>query len=559
MASLSATIGIITSPFRRGLDEMRAQTKKWGSDINGTIAGAFAFGAVSAFVTNFISEMARVQDFADRLGESAVTIQRVGNAAKLSGSDLEFIVKNLSKMTLAAAESADKFAAVGINATAFANAGTEEKLIMLAQAYEDCNGSQAKMLALMDLLGPKGADMMIMLSQGVDQLKKLMNDVPTVGNTTVSAMAKLDDAIDGFHMRAKEALGSVIGLLGHLGAAAAAAWQTVTGNGSFMENYQKNIEPFIDQTPTGGGKKKDFDAQGEQAKQAADEKKKAEAAAKDLDQEMLDLARSRMTAEQKIADLKREQAQHAAAAQDKSKGDVEHLQEAKRVLELQQQIEAAEAEGMKKKQQLEDAQNKRKLEKMDPAQRIAELKRQQDELNKQADADPGTQASIEKKLEVLKLDDQIEAAEKEQHQKNMEGAKAEADLAEEANKQRLAKMNPLERIRELKRQQKELNDAAANDPDAKSRAEKKLEALKLNDEIAAAAKEMEGEGGKKGGPRSVIASSLAAIGGGGRTYVGTDPALSEARRHTSLLQQIAANTSSTGGEGGMPSPKANPF
>lgn len=56
------------------------------------------------------------------------------------------------------------------------------------------------------------------------------------------------------------------------------------------------------------------------------------------------------------------------------------------------------------------------------------------------------------------------------------------------------------------------------------------------------------EGDKKGNTKpSVISSSLASVGGGGGAYVGTDPALTEARRQTSLLQQIARSLVGAGG------------
>ena len=555
MSKLEATVGIKNGPFKNGLNEMRSQAKAWGSDIKSTIAGAFAFGAVASFFTNFVSEMARVKDLSDRLGESAQTIQRVGNAAKLSGSDLEFIVKTLNKMTLAAANSSDKFAEAGINATEFANAGMEEKILMLAGAYEEASGSQEKMLHFMELLGPKGQDIMILLSQGVAELKKQLNDVPTVSNTAIQAMALLDDSIDSFGQHAKQSLGSVIGLLAHLGAAAAAAWQMLDG-GSFSDNYLKNIENLLDQETTGGTKTKVKDFETKESTADADKKKAADAA-KALDEEMLKIARSRMDAEQKIADLKREQAQFAATAQDKTKSDAERLDAAKKVLEIQQQIETGEADAAKKKKQLEEEQNKQRLDKMDPAARLEELKKQQQELNDAADQAPDKQASIDKKMEALRMNSDIEAAQKEVELKQQEGAKAQSDLEEEQNKQRLAKMNPLDRIRELKRQQKELNDAAAKDPDAKSAAEKKLEALKLNDEIDSAEKELTGKK-KDSNNAAVISSSLASVGGGGRAYVGADPALTESRRQTSLLTQLVRNTT-PGGGGSSQSRTSNPF
>ena len=74
-------------------------------------------------------------------------------------------------------------------------------------------------------------------------------------------------------------------------------------------------------------------------------------------------------------------------------------------------------------------------------------------------------------------------------------------------------------------------------------------------EIDKAQKELDGNKGDK--KPTVVTSSLASIGGGGRTYIGADPALTESRRQTSLLQQLVRNTAQ-GGEA-MSMTSKNPF
>ena len=499
MAQANVTIGVKSGLFKKGLDDMRGQAQQWGSDIKSTIAGAFALGAVTSFVSGFVTEMARVKDLADRLGESSDTIQRVGNAAKLSGSDLEFVIKTLSRLTSEAMKSAEGFAKVGINADAFVNAGTEEKLLMLAKAYDESNGSQQKMADLMDLLGPKGQDMLIALSQGAEALKDQMKNVPIVAAQAVQAMAMLDDKVDEFAQHSKSSLGALLGLFAHLGAAIVATGQMITKGGSFSANYTRNIQNIVDDKPTGGlGRKKDFEGEEAQKKQA-DEAKKAAELGKNIDAEILDITRSRMDAEQKIASLKKEQAQYDAEARDKSKSVSEQRAAALKVLQIQQEIEAGQADIAKEKKKKEDD------------------------------------------------------AAKEAEKKAKETAKSQADLAEEERVQKLEKMKPEDRIKELKKQQKELNEAAAKETDPKAKAEKKLEALKLNDAIDAAVKEKDGNKSKP----AVISSYLASVGGGGGAYVGTDPALTESRRQTSLLQEISRKL---GTQGNSPlSQPRNPF
>lgn len=347
MAKATATLEVNNSGFKRGFDDMRKQTAAWSSDVKGMIAGAFAFGAISSFVSNFVSSMARVKDLSDRLGQSTDTIQRVGNAAKLSGTDIEFVTKTMTSLTLEAAKSAEGFAKLGINAEAFAAASMEDQVLMLAKAYEEASGNQQKMLDLMALLGPKGQDIMIMLAGGVEELNKQLNDVPIVSETAINAMANLDDAIDSFTQHAHESLGAIIGMFGQLGAAVMAVYQTFgitgfDGNGkSFVENMTANMESTLDQKSTAETKKGAGITTADDQKKADDDKAKEAAAAKALEEEMTNLARSRMNDEQKIADLKREQAALAAIAADTvGKSVAEQLDAARGVLQVQQEIES---------------------------------------------------------------------------------------------------------------------------------------------------------------------------------------------------------------------------
>ena len=500
MAQVQATVGIKKSPFKNGLDSMRNDAKKWGSDIKSTIAGAFAFGAVASFFSNFVGEMARVKDLADRLGESSATIQRVGNAAKLSGTDLETIIKVMTKLTLATKDGAEKFEAVGISAAAFANAGTEEKILLLADAYDKANGNQDKMLALMDLLGPKGQDVMILLAGGADAVKQAFAEVPTVSQSAVDACARFDDAMDSMKQKAHQIAGEIVLFFGQIGAAVVSTVEMFTEGGSFSGNFARNMNKFQAKPGASGGPRTPADL--EDKKAAADAAKKQAEASKALDAEMLDLARSRMTEEQKITDLKREQAAQTAIANDKAKDTTTRLEATKKVLELQQQIETGEKSIAKTKQDEADKLTKKAA---DDAEKIAT---------------------------------------------------AEGAVADEQNQQALAKMDPNARIAELKKQQKALfdqSDQLGKGGDREAAAKAKLEALKMNSEIDSAQKELDGKT-KTGNKPSIISSALGSIGGGGGAYMASgDPLLQENRRQTNLLNQIARNTSGRN-PGGMTVP-----
>lgn len=504
MAQAQATIGIKNSGFKRGLDDMRAQTEAWAGNLKSTIAGAFAFGAIVSWANNFRNEMDRIGKLAARFGQSTDTIQKLSHVAQLSGADLEVLTKVLTKVTLAAGRSSDQFETLGINVAEFSAAGYEQQVLLLAEAYAQANNDTAKQIALMELLGEEGLNVLPMLALGVEELKNQFAAVPVVAEATIHSIEAFNDSLTTITQRAQVAAGSLLGLARN-GIALLDAWINYGADSEKMwAKYADTIASH--QAATGGNTNKGLLTSEKELKSQADAAQKAADALAALEAEMVDLARSRMTDEQKITDLKREQAEHAAAANNASKTAAEQRDEAKKVLEIQQQIEAAEK---------------------------ALAKTKETEAEKTAAKNKAVAEAV---------------------------AKAEAAVAEEQQRQALAGMDPQARISELKRQQKELFESAnqlGKEGNREAAAKAKLEALKLNGSIDAAQRELDAlnPATSKRGP-SVVSSSLAAIGGGGGAYVTAgDPALMESRRQTSLLQQIARNTAGSGpGPGGMNNP-----
>jgi chromosome segregation ATPase len=134
--------------------------------------------------------------------------------------------------------------------------------------------------------------------------------------------------------------GEVVMAFSKISNAISAAWMTLTEGGDFAENYERATDFANADSKNKGEAKKKAAAPDSERKKADDDKSKADAAAKALEEEMTNLARSRMNDEQKITDLKREQAELAAAAQDKSKSDTDRLNATREVLRVQQEIES---------------------------------------------------------------------------------------------------------------------------------------------------------------------------------------------------------------------------
>jgi chemotaxis protein histidine kinase CheA len=505
MATATATIGIKSSSFKRGLDEMQAMAQSWKRDIAGTLAGGFTFGAFLNFFNTFREEMGRVNDLSQRFGQTAQVIQQVGNVAKVSGTDIEQLASILTKLSLEAADSADKFAKVGINAQDFLGAGYDQQILMLAGAWERSNGSIQGQIDLMNLLGAKGQDILPMLSKGVAGLRDEFAQIGTVSDATITSIAALNDFIDGMTTRIQVGLGKLIEW-GNYALDLTWAFANFGGNDEMFEKKLSERIAKRDTKSTAGMADPTAKAKiAEDAKKAADESKSIDEARASLEQKMQDLARSRMSDEEKITDLKREQAEQAAKAQDANASEKDRLKSAEEVVRVQKEIEAIQQRIQKSKDdeakaisdlegQVAAKQDEQKLDAMTPAARAEELKKRQktlfDEATK-AQADGDRKVAAEKRIAALDLADDIKKAEKE--------------IADEKEK--------------AEREKKEKKDKTQDRP-------------------------------------GVVSSSLASIGGGGGVYVASgDPMLTESRRQTDLLSQIARNT----GSGTGTQPSASPF
>lgn len=491
MAEAKVKIGIENSGFERGLAAMRGQITSWKDDIKSTIAGAFTFGAAFSFFNNLREEAGRINDLAARFNQTRQSIQQVSNVAKVSGTDIEQLASILEKMSLSAAEGADAFAKVGINAADFVAADYQGRILMLATAWEQTSGSIQKQADLMDLLGAKGADILPLLSKSVAGLKEEFAAVPTMADDAVQSIARLNDSLETFHTKVQVGMSRMIQWAGFAKDMFMSMWGAKdaheAGNNLIDRIAAADSAPTTNWQPPAGMVTADKKAE-ETAKKTTD----ARAA---LDQQAQTLARSRMSDAEKLVDLEREKAALAAKAQDATQSEEARLKAAQEVLRVQQEIEATQ----------------QRMQKAD---------------------DAAFEKSIEDEKKTLDLEERA---------------------AKMQDEQQLAAMDPAARAEELKKRQKALYDEAAaaeKDNDRRTAAQKRLEAMALADDIAKAQKEAADKAApeKRKAP-SVVSSSLASIGGGGGVYVGVgiDPALQEARNQTNLLRQIAQNTRQTSG------------
>jgi hypothetical protein len=194
------------------MDETKQKTESFANSgsLVKDFATGIAFTGVVAGARELMNEFDRIGDLAVRFDTSAETIQRVGAAAKMSGTDIEAVAGAMTKAGIAATDAADnggemaeKFKLAGIDAREFANADLDKKLLMIAQAYQDAAGDASKLNAIISIMGSKGGANLIPLISNIDELTTTMNGAAVASNDTVAKIQEVNDTIDKSTMQLK--------------------------------------------------------------------------------------------------------------------------------------------------------------------------------------------------------------------------------------------------------------------------------------------------------------------------------------------------------------------
>ena len=195
------------------------------------IAGSVAVTGLVALAKGFADAGSAVDDMAQRTGMSAEAVSSLGYAAKLSGTDIGTLEKGVRKMQMGIADAAagvpgavDKFAALGLKVEDLAKMSPDEQFLAIADKLSLIQDPALKSAAAMEYFGKAGADLVPMLSEGGDGIRKLQQDAADLGQTMsgedAAAAAKLGDVFDRL-------LGVIGGLQNRIGAALAPLLTTV--------------------------------------------------------------------------------------------------------------------------------------------------------------------------------------------------------------------------------------------------------------------------------------------------------------------------------------------
>jgi hypothetical protein len=491
--------GADTTPFRRGLDDMRTQTKAFSGGVRSMLMRAFGVGVIIAGFRNLFTEMDRVHKLAIRFGESAETIQKVSHAAELAGTDMEGLAKAMSIVTRNASKAAreggamgESFARVGINASEFVNLPLEQKILLLSKAFTEGQGTGTKLADMMEVLGRSGDDLIPLLSQGMEELQGQLDKTSTVSQSTVNSIAQFNDAMISMKQKAQVVGAGIVDAFKMAGASLEWLLNLMNGKEFADAQFDKRMDAIV-----AGGHSKPAGPNVEEVVEAAREAIRAQEEAKRLAEQIAKLQEDAKMRELTLAE-------QILEIEKKRAGVLDGIYSAE-----------TENEGLAKQKEL-----------LEINKELADLKKKQDE-------------------ESAKAADEIAKATADMTKKLAEAATREAEVDRE---NRMRGMSDEERLDVLKserddlfRQSKEAGKAGQLEEEINLRTaakSKEGEIAELMEQIA---------GSSSPSSPTIAAGSLASIGAGGSANLLTTDTTEQ--RKISLLEVIANNTgrSETGG------------
>jgi hypothetical protein len=205
--------------------------------------------------------------------------------AKLSGSDVETLVKGVSKLTrsLADAENSEKTSEalkqLGVNASKLRSMSLEEQIMALSEAFISARNRGEGFAEVFDLMGRNGAELIPLLMQGREELQA-MADTPVLSQEQVQRLAEFNDQLDAGVLKLKAwAAESLLGLADVAAVSSAALFGGL--DGSFTERIEQAARALTQSKLESEEAAAAQEKQREAAREAADWSKKIAAAQKE--------------------------------------------------------------------------------------------------------------------------------------------------------------------------------------------------------------------------------------------------------------------------------------
>lgn len=217
IGSLTVNVVARTDQFVRGMGTARRHTSAFAQSIGhlkgimvgfgATLAAGFSIGALRSTA----DEIDRIAKASDRLGLSTEALSGLAHAADLSGASFEQIVKGLTLLQkrLGSQDISADIKALNLDFDRLRALDADEAFLELAAAIGKLPDEARQTAAAMALFGRSGAELLPLLKEGGDGIRRMMEEAKALGLTfSRETAAQVEEMNDAF----TRAAGAVKGL-----------------------------------------------------------------------------------------------------------------------------------------------------------------------------------------------------------------------------------------------------------------------------------------------------------------------------------------------------------
>ena len=201
----------------RGIDGQISGLMKSFRTLGGFAGFAAVTASISGMVAGVIELAGELQDASQKLGVSAVALQKLKGAAEQTGASFEtiqtslvFLAKTTGAATKGSKEAAESFRLLGIDANKLAQIPLDRRLAVIASQLQQIPDAGTRAELAVRVLGRSAADLLPLLGNLDEELGKVNT---TLTDEQVAALDAAGDAWESFKRNSLTGTGIVLGSL----------------------------------------------------------------------------------------------------------------------------------------------------------------------------------------------------------------------------------------------------------------------------------------------------------------------------------------------------------
>lgn len=204
MSEVKVSVGLETSAFETGFARLQNSAARFKHELMAGLAGVFGLERLATGFEGAISKASRLVDVSKRFGIPSDELQRMANAAELSGVDMETLAKAMQLMEInaqkafngtgeEAAKMRDEFKSIGITGNDLVTMTPTDKLLKFAEALHDGALAGKDFALAKDLMSRGGPGMLAFLGQGAESIKEEADSMRVMSTEVTGALKGMED------------------------------------------------------------------------------------------------------------------------------------------------------------------------------------------------------------------------------------------------------------------------------------------------------------------------------------------------------------------------------